>query len=181
MAELLQNRQFAKPLSISEQDRLHDEHLQLGEILRIPAAQMPGSRTAYWEYFDTMVHTRLENHATAQDVLATMQQNVAAPPALPAPLRRLWPPVGRSGGRFGHWLTVATFPQAVRDVLGLDWTAADQRKLDRFAATVRTVTTRLPDRVRYHPYAHGARQLHRHQRRMADRALTAFVPPAGVS
>lgn len=173
-------RLFATPLSITEQDRLYDEHLQLGAILQIPAAQMPGSRTAYWEYFDTMVRTRLEDHPTAQDVLATMQQNVLPPPAIPAPLRRLWPPVGHSAGRFGHWLTVATFPPEIRDLLGLEWSATDQRRLDRFAAAVRTIAPRLPDRVRYHPYAHGARRLHRHQRRMTDRALTAFAPPAGA-
>jgi uncharacterized protein (DUF2236 family) len=79
---------FAVPLSLGEQDRLYDEHLQLGAILRIPAARMPGSRAAYWEYFDTMVRTRLEGHDTAHDVLATMRCDVVAPPAIPAPERR---------------------------------------------------------------------------------------------
>lgn len=174
-------RLFGEPLSIAEQDRLHDEHLQLGAILRIPATQMPGSRTAYWEYFDTMVRTRLEGHPTALDVLSTMRQDVAVPPAVPAPLRRLWPPVGRSAGSFGHWLTVATFPPEVRALLGLGWSAADQRRLDQVAAAVRTVGPRLPERIRYHPYAHSARQLHRRQRRMADRALTAVAPATPAS
>jgi uncharacterized protein (DUF2236 family) len=168
---------FATPLSIAEQDRLYDEHLQLGAILRIPSARMPGSRAAYWEYFDDVVRTRLEAHPTALDVMSTMRENVAVPPAVPAPLRRLWPPAGRAGGRFGHWLTVATFPPEVRALLGLDWSAADQRRLDRVAAAVRAVGPRLPERVRYHPYAHSARRLQRHQGRMADRALTAVVAP----
>jgi uncharacterized protein (DUF2236 family) len=172
---------FGVPLSIAEQDRLYDEHLQLGAILRIPAAQMPGSRTAYWDYFDTMMRTRLEGHPTAQDVLASMQQDVIAPPAIPTPLRRLWPPVGHFTGRFGHWLTVASLPPQVRDLLGLGWSATDERRLARVAGAIRTVAPRLPERIRYHPYAYDARRLHHQQRRMADRALTAIATPARAS
>jgi uncharacterized protein (DUF2236 family) len=108
-----------------------------------------------------------------------MREDVAAPPAVPAALRRLWPPVGRSAGRFGHWLTVGTFPPEVRAILGLPWSAADQRRLERFAAGVRAIGPQLPERLRYHPYAHDARRLERRQRRMADRAIATVERPAG--
>lgn len=166
---------FGVPLTESEEDQLYDEYLQLGAILHIPSQHMPPNRAAYWDYFHTMVSTRLENHPTAQDVLEVMRNDVKAPPILPAPLTRLWPPLGKAGGSLGHWLTVATFPQEVRDILQLEWTPADERKLQRFAAGVRAVAPRLPDRVRYHPYAHRARMLDRQQRKMADRAVKSIA------
>lgn len=166
---------FGVPFTESEEDQAYDEVLKLGAILRIPSQHLPASRAAYWDYFHSMVSTRLENHPTAQDVLAAMRANAAVPPIIPAPFTKLWAPLGKVTGSFGYWLTVATLPPEVREILHVRWSASDDRLFNAFAAGIRSLAPKLPERVRYHPYAYRARALERHHRRMTGRALTSLA------
>ncbi len=165
---------FGVPLSEAEEDRAYGEILKLGAILRIPSRKMPPSRPAYWEYFHDMVSRRLENHPTAQDVLAAMRANAMPPPVIPAPLTMLWAPFGRATGSLAYWLTVATLPQKIREILGLSWSVADGLAFSAFAATVRSIAPKLPESIRYHPYAYRARELERERSRMARRATSSL-------
>ncbi|QYC44729.1 hypothetical protein Nocox_35850 [Nonomuraea coxensis DSM 45129] len=151
------NRHFGTPLTSAEQRRLYVESRQLGRILRVPERELPADLEDFWRYFDRMVAERLEPHPTALDVLAAMR-GAPAPPGLPAPLRRLWTPVGAGAGEFTHFLTVGTLPPAVRDKLGLRWTARDERRLRHVGQAVAALTPRLPERLRYMPIAYRARR-----------------------
>ncbi|GAA3109692.1 hypothetical protein GCM10020001_029920 [Nonomuraea salmonea] len=92
------NRYFGTPYTTGQLERFYEESRQLGAILRVPEREVPADLPAFRAYFDRMVAERLEAHPTALDVLAAMR-GTPAPPGLPAPLRRLWRPVGgRSGG-----------------------------------------------------------------------------------
>ncbi len=165
---------FGVPLTESEEAQAYDEVLELGAILRIPSKHLPPDRAAYWEYFHDMVATRLENHPTAQDVLASMRANAIVPPLIPAPLVRLWGPFGRITGHLGHWLTVATLRPEVREILDLSWSRQDQLRFDAFAAGVRSIAPKLPERLRYHPYAQRARALEREHQRVTARATQSL-------
>jgi uncharacterized protein (DUF2236 family) len=46
-------------------------------------------------------------------------------------------------------------PPVLKQRLGLPWTAADQRTLDRLGAVSRSVAPRLPVVLRYHPRRGG--------------------------
>ncbi|MEV5559154.1 oxygenase MpaB family protein [Nonomuraea wenchangensis] len=151
------NRHFGTPLTGAQQRRLYAESRQLGHILRVPERELPADLEDYWRYFDRMVAERLEPHPTALDVLSAMR-GAPAPPGLPAPLRRLWTPVGAGAGEFSHFVTVGTLPPAVRDKLGLRWTVKDERRLRRVGQAVAALTPRLPERLRYMPIAYRARR-----------------------
>jgi uncharacterized protein (DUF2236 family) len=58
-----------RALSRDEQERLYQELLQLGLILRVPQRMMPASSAEYWEYYDTMVRERLRRTAVAEEFL----------------------------------------------------------------------------------------------------------------
>ncbi|TDE33171.1 DUF2236 domain-containing protein [Nonomuraea mesophila] len=151
------NRWFGAPFTSEQQERFYAESRQLGAILRVPEREMPDDLAAYRRYFDDMVADRLEPHPTALDVLAVMR-GTPAPPGLPRPLRRLWTPLGAGSGGFNHFVTIGTLPPAVRDKLGLRWTARDERRLRQVGNAVATLTPRLPERLRYMPIAYRARR-----------------------
>ncbi|MFE3455432.1 oxygenase MpaB family protein [Nonomuraea sp. NPDC059194] len=157
------NRYFGTPYSGEMERRLYAESRQLGRILRVPEREVPPTLDDFWRYFDRMVAERLEPHPTALEVLATMR-GTPAPPMVPRPLRGIWRPVGMGSGEFNHFVTVGTLPPAVRQVLGLDWTQKDERRLRRLGRAVAALTPRLPERVRYLPIAYRARRAARDRR-----------------
>ncbi|MEV4072715.1 oxygenase MpaB family protein [Nonomuraea fuscirosea] len=158
------NRYFGTPFTRDQERRFYAESRQLGAILRVPERELPEDLDGFWRYFDRMVAERLEAHPTALDVLSVMR-GTPAPPGLPAPLRRLWTPVGAGAGEFNYFLTVGTLPSAVRRKLGLRWTGREERRLRHLGHAVAMLTPRLPERLRYMPIAYHARKAARSSRR----------------
>jgi uncharacterized protein (DUF2236 family) len=148
---------FRQPYSSEEERRLYAEILQLGRILCVPEEMMPPTVEDYRRYFDDMVATTLEAHPTALDVLSRLERT-PMPRSLPPALRFAWGPFGRSSGRFQRFVTVGTFPPAVRELLGLSWSDKDERRLQRIGRLIARTFPRLPERVRYLPIAYRARQ-----------------------
>ncbi|MBN6053585.1 DUF2236 domain-containing protein [Nonomuraea sp. RK-328] len=151
------NRLFSVPYGPDDERRLYAEARRIGAILRVPEREMPADIEAFWRYFDGMVAGRLEAHPTAFEVLA-MLRSTPPPPGLPAPLRHLWAPVGVGWGEFAWFITVGTLPPAVRERLGLRWSARDERRLRHLGRAVAAITPRLPERLRYMPLACRARR-----------------------
>ncbi|MFF5212442.1 oxygenase MpaB family protein [Streptosporangium sp. NPDC000396] len=160
------SRYFGEPYTPRQEERLYEEVIRLGRILRVPERMFPATVDDYWRYFHHMVETTLENHPTAQDVLRTTLA-VGPPPILPAPLGRLWRPLGLTSGRVNHFVTVGTLPPAVREKLGLPWNARDEVRLRRLGRAVAATMPHLPERVRYMPIAYRARQAARARERLA--------------
>lgn len=150
-------RYFGEPYTPEEERLVYAEILQLGRILQVPERMFPPTVEDYWRYFADMVDHTLEDHPTAHDVLE-VARSVGPPPFVPGPLRRAWRPLGLTSGRVNVFVTVGTLPPAVRDKLGLSWTARDERRLRRLGRAVAAITPRLPERVRYMPIAYQARQ-----------------------
>lgn len=148
---------FLEPYGPDEEQRVYEEVRQLGRILAVPEELMPPTVEGYWSYFDRMVSTRLENHPTAHDVLEMMPRT-PVPPVVPPALRGLWGPVGGFTGRLQRFVTVGTFPPAVREILGLRWSAKDERRLRAFGRFVARAFPRVPERFRYLPIAYEARR-----------------------
>jgi uncharacterized protein (DUF2236 family) len=59
-----------RTLNRDEQERLYQELLELGAILRVPQRMMPGSSAEYWDYYEAMVRERLRRTAVAEELLA---------------------------------------------------------------------------------------------------------------
>ncbi|NUR93123.1 MAG: DUF2236 domain-containing protein [Nonomuraea sp.] len=147
-------RVFGRPYTRAQQERLYAESRQLGRILRVPEREMPPDLAAFWAYFDAMVADRLEAHPTALEVLRTLRRS-PVPPGLPG---RLWKPFGMVSGEFNYFVTVGTLPPAVREKLGLAWSAREERRLRQVGRAVAALTPMLPERLRYMPIAYRARR-----------------------
>ncbi|MEU4543710.1 oxygenase MpaB family protein [Nonomuraea dietziae] len=160
------HRYFGTPYSAEQERELYAESRQLGRILRVPEREVPPTIEEFWPYFDEMIAKRLEPHLTALEVLATMR-GTPVPPMVPRALRRLWAPVGMGSGEFNHFVTVGTLPPAVREVLGLSWSARDERRLRRLGRAVAALTPHLPERARYLPVAYRARRAARRRRELS--------------
>ncbi|MEU4328271.1 oxygenase MpaB family protein [Nonomuraea dietziae] len=160
------HRYFGTPYSAEQERALYAESQQLGRILRVPGREVPPTIEEFWPYFDEMIAERLEPHPTALEVLATMR-GTPVPPMVPRVLRRLWAPVGMGSGEFNHFVTVGTLPPAVREVLGLSWSARDERRLRRLGRAVAALTPHLPERARYLPVAYRARRAARRRRELS--------------
>jgi uncharacterized protein (DUF2236 family) len=141
---------FGPELTMRQQERLYADSVQLGHVLGVPDREMPPTLTDFRVYFASVVSERLERSDTALAVLEDLRRP-PAPPVLAGAARALWWLPGRVLGGTAHFLTAGTLSPEVRELLGLRWTAVNQRRFDRFAACVRTCVPLLPERLRYVP------------------------------
>ena len=65
--------------------------------------------------------------------------------------------------------------EALRDKLGVSWSARDERELTRAYALVRTAYRVLPDRLTYFPLAYHARKHHECLEKMTQRQQKSFA------
>ncbi|WP_158892008.1 oxygenase MpaB family protein [Amycolatopsis anabasis] len=166
---------FGRKLTEDEEERLYQETLQLGRILRVPPKQLPPNREAYWAYYREMVATKLEKHPIADYLINELIVGPPPPPGVPKLLHPLWTIVGRVAGRAAKLATVGTMPPEVRAILEQPWSRADEIRLRALFAIIRPIHRRLPERLRYLPLAVHARRHARSVAAIKRRALTSFV------
>ncbi len=161
-------RYFAiKPPTPEDEQRVFEEFMRLGRILRVPERMLPATIPDYWAYFEEMVANTLVDHRVAHDVLRMMDR---LPPGTPAALRPVLAPLSLTTGRLGRFVTVGTLPPKAREILGLTWTDTDERRLRIVGQAIARSTARLPERLRYMPIAYHARQAARARGRL-EKAL----------
>lgn len=147
--------EMVRPLTRDERERHYAEWRQLGLVLGIKSAHMPAAFDDVAGYVDEMVHDRLSANPTTAEVLASLElREVAAPPHFPTALWTAMKPLGRTVLRD---FTVGTLPAALRERMGLAWTAADERRLDRLRTLVRTASRAIPDRLLHYPLGYRAK------------------------
>ncbi|MEU8760492.1 oxygenase MpaB family protein [Streptomyces sp. NPDC048659] len=154
-------RYLARPLTEAQDRALYTEWLRVGRILGIHDRDMPGTIEEFWPYYRRVLAEELEATVVVRELLAT-DQPVPAPDRGPLPVRlalkALWPLLRRPFLRVRAFLTVGLMPPDAREAIGLEWTAAQERRLRRLARVVRAVVPVLPERLRYLPLAHEARR-----------------------
>ena len=159
---------YEAPLTPGEEIRLYGEILNLCRILRVPERMLPPTVADYRDYVDDLLANTLENHPTVHDVLATLNTPLLA--SFPPARLRAAGPAGPERGTLARFITVGALPGAFRDLFGLPWTAADERRFRRICRLARAAVPRLPERARYLPIAYQARTIAR-QRARLDRIL----------
>ncbi|RBM12577.1 DUF2236 domain-containing protein [Prauserella sp. PE36] len=143
---------FGEPFTDAELERMWREFRAVGLALGIkPQHLAPGWKAAQ-SHFDEMVNSTLEANRSTEDVLAALTHPKKPWPLLPDPL---WKVVAVPSGRLVRMTTVGTLPPVLRERLGLPWTDRDQRRLERFARTVRAMYRRAPEPLRLAPLAYG--------------------------
>jgi len=158
-----------RPLTHGEAEAFYAEIVQLARNLHVAEKEIPPTYDAYLKYFEDMLATTLVAHKTAYEFLAGTRR-IPPPPALPAVLRPLWRIAVAGPGRLQHFVTVGTLPEKARSILGLTWTARDERRLRRLGFVIGRVVPLLPERLRYLPIAYEARRVDRAQRAL-EKAL----------
>jgi uncharacterized protein (DUF2236 family) len=133
-------RIFGRPLTAPQRAALYGEIVDLGLAMGIRRHHMPADERAFWPYLAHVLDDVLEDHPTAHAFLDVLRHSAIPHPRWPATLARAWPPIGRGIGGFSHFLAVGTLPGALRARLGLEWTAAQERRLVRMGRGV----ARLP-------------------------------------
>jgi len=136
---------FGTPMTEVERDEVFQAWRAAGLSFGIPERELPADVAEFDAWFGNVVETRLEDHPTAHELLGTLR-DVPAPPYVP---RLLWRPVARRLiGPVARLLVTGTLPPAVRDRLGLTWSARDERGFRLLARLVRCVHAMLPRPLR---------------------------------
>jgi uncharacterized protein (DUF2236 family) len=146
------------PMVGDDRQQFYAEWCQVGRLLGIRDRYLPPDLPALADHVDAMVATTLGDNETVRVLLETLTLRAVPPPArlFPRPLWQALTPVGR---HLLHDGTVGTLPPALRTKLGLAWTDADERRLDRIGGIVRAVGPRIPDRLgHYSPAARARRE-----------------------
>ncbi|HEV7931842.1 MAG TPA: oxygenase MpaB family protein [Actinomadura sp.] len=137
---------FVGPLSERDKERLYEESLRWFRLYGVGGRSMPPDWEGFQAYWDRMLAEELEPHRTARYGVGFVTKGLPRPRRVPAPVWRAVHPPLHALARF---LTVGGLPPRARELLGLGWSAADERRHRRFAAVVRRVWPLLPRRLRY--------------------------------
>ncbi|MEV6652094.1 oxygenase MpaB family protein [Streptomyces sp. NPDC051219] len=159
---------LVRPLSEVAERQLYAEWLQVGRILGIRDRDMPQTVEEFWPYYRKVLADELEATVVVRELVAT-DAPVPPPDRGPLPVRlltrALWPVLLPPLARFRSFVTIGYMPPDAREAIGLAWSDAQERRLRRFSAVVRTVVPVLPERLRYLPMARQARALERRETR----------------
>ena len=116
---------FARPLTLAEKQRYHEEMNLVARLFGTPAEALTGSYAEFSDYFEAQV--RSDTISVTRPAREVAQVILAAP--LPAPLRLLAP---------AHRLATArVLPAKLRCQYGLHWTSLHNLALPLAGATVR--------------------------------------------
>jgi uncharacterized protein (DUF2236 family) len=156
----------ARPLSHADAESFYAEIRQLMRNLHVAEKEIPPTYADYLARFDEILANTLVAHQTALDFLATTR-HLPPPRSLPVALRPLWRVAASAPGRLQYFVTVGTLPPRARALLGLPWSARDERRLRLLGRVVALTMAVLPERLRYFPIAYRARRADRAQRKLA--------------
>lgn len=132
---------FGRPMRPDQKERFLREYLGLGRFIGVREGDLPDTWPEFRSYFEGMLDTELAHTEQVDEVLKTVSH--AQRPPLPIP-DAIWRGI-RIPARRALWLGGAgPMPPGLRRRLGVDWTAKDQRDLDRLGAFSRGLTPLMP-------------------------------------
>lgn len=159
-------------LSRAEREQLFLEWRHVGLQLGIRDRDMPASLDGLAPYVDAMVRDRLIANDSTRDVLASLALTDVARPNPLVP-RVVWAAAKPFGRHVLHDFTVGSLPPALRRKLDLEWTAADEARLERMARTVRRAARLVPARALHYPVGYEAQSAAQAHRRTARKRVVA--------
>ncbi|MZR62246.1 oxygenase MpaB family protein [Alcanivorax sp. DP30] len=145
-----------KPFTAGEEAQLLQEWVQQGRVLGIRDQDMPQTVTAFWDYFNNMVETRLENSDTARYLLDVSLKKVKKTPQLAMMPDWMWQRIYSVLGKNATLATYATLPPALRKVLHVHWTGRLARRFERRRRVIQKLAKLVPAKYRYLPPAYLA-------------------------
>ena len=116
-------------------------------------AEPEGAPTTYKEfveYMDRMYDTLGPSETIDRSRIVN---GLTLDPPTPDVPRWLWKPIAPFAGKLLLWAAIGLLPAKVRDVVGLEWTEKDERRLNLFARGTRALFAVLPRKARMVPIA----------------------------
>ena len=142
---------FDHPISPAEKDQLFDESVRIWRNYGMSSRPVPPNRAALDKYFaHTYANVLEKTPAVTEFIRLSAEPNSMAQPWLPEPVWRAVAPVVMKP----MWLLgVGLLTPETREILGLAWSNADERRLRQVAAIIRTIWPAVPRTLRYMPRA----------------------------
>ena len=138
---------FCSPaLSPGETEAFWSEWRRMGRLVGVRYEDLPETWPELLAYFDEMVERELEDTEAAQDVLASLA-DPAAPP-LPWMRESVWRIARWPSTKAGSLATLGMLPPVLRERLGVEWTASQQRRFRALARIARASRPLMPPQAR---------------------------------
>jgi uncharacterized protein (DUF2236 family) len=171
-AQIAAMRFFGKELPAEDKERLYQESVQWYSLYGVSLRPAPADYTAFEEYWERTCAEVLEHNRFSRGTFTPRRGAFGPSPSrlLPGPVWRL---LSDPLYRGGVWLVRGTLPPALRERMGLPWSARDERCLRTIGFVVRNTFGRLPWRWRLAPQVRAAYRREAEQRRDADVAPAA--------
>ena len=144
---------FDHPLTGREKEQLYAETLAGYRLYGVSDRDAPADWAGFERYLDRMCREVLETTPVAAGLLDFVERPPDRMPGVPQPVYRMF---RRPFGRFLWWVNRGTLHPAVRERIGVAWTARDERRLRLFASFVKTVWPLVPYRLRLSPRSRAA-------------------------
>jgi len=135
----------AGALTPADQERLYGETVTWYGRYGVSMRPVPPDYRSFQDAFATFCAERLEmTPPAARCIEIARTDGIGAVPFVPSFAIRMGRPVLR---RLGTRIAIGCLPAPVRERLGIEWSAAEQRGFDRMATRIRIMTRPLPRRV----------------------------------
>lgn len=168
---LLIGREFT---DVEKAELLRDNR-RLARLLHVPMRGYPETDQQMTDYFESMIDTL---QATPQ-AMKLMEDLIAGQLELsPSVPKALYPLIGvvlRPVLRFNYLSIVGLLDPRLRAKLGVDWSAEEERQLNRIYRMIRIAYRVLPDRLTYFPLAYHARKHHECLEKMRERQKKSYA------
>ncbi|GAB2834550.1 oxygenase MpaB family protein [Actinocorallia aurea] len=147
---------FIRPLTKAEKEAMYQESRTWYAMYGVSDRPVPEDWAGFQEYWDGMLAERVTAHKSARYSVGYATKGLPRPKQVPA---AVWRVLGAPVNAVARFLTVGGLPPRTREILDLPWSAADERRYQAFARTVRRADglwNVLPKAVRYAPHARRA-------------------------
>ncbi|GAA1481334.1 oxygenase MpaB family protein [Gordonia sinesedis] len=146
---------FGPRLTEADKRQLFEESKAWYAMYGVSMRPVPDTYEDFLAYWDHMCRNVLRDSPAVRTVLDIT--TLPAPPFFAFLPDRLWRLITPVNQRIFRWLTVGCYDEPVREMLGLRWTDADERRLRLIGRVVDVVMNRiLPRRIVRHPRARDA-------------------------
>ena len=154
---LLIGREF----TADERVELLRDNRRLARLLHVPMKGYPASDAEFSDYFDHMIDNVLVPSDRSFETIETMKNGpTEINPKIPSFAVPLYKAAARGPLSFTYLSIVGLLDPRLREMIGVEWTEKEQRKLERIYAVIRGAYKVLPERLTYFPLAYHARKHH---------------------
>ncbi len=140
---------FGPPITEADKRALFDESRDWYASYGVSMRPCPDTYEDFLAYWDHMCRNVLQDHPAVRTVLDIAE--LPPPPWISWMPRPVWRALAKPVARGFTWITTGLYDAPVREMMGLEWSDRDERRLRRFGRVVDRAFRLVPPRYRLHP------------------------------